>query len=117
MNEILGNWGTLIGNVATAVAVILTVAGAAWKFVNNHLKHMEARLKAETTEMRRDMRDMKACFTAQSEGLRMDFLRSSERAREDLAQHTANEQQFFGERMGGMERDIREIRERLMRGA
>ena len=45
----------------------------------------------------------------------MDFLHAHERSREDLAQHAASEQQFFGERMSGMERDIREIRERLFK--
>lgn len=123
---------TLISNVAAAAAGMLatlaTVAGVAWKVASNHIKHLEAGLRTEISDMhmcvekRFDKMEASAVMIKQDlilqqESIRMDFIRFQERAREDLAQHTASEQQFFGERMSGMERDIREIRERLMRGA
>lgn len=86
-------WTVTLGNVLSAVTIAITVIGAGWKYVTNHLEHFSKRLEAHAVEVKTDL-------VEQREKVRADL---------QIAQT------YIFERLGVMERDIREIREHQAR--
>ncbi len=50
------NWDISLGNALT----ILAFVGGVWKYVNNHMEHMEGRLNDRISEVREDVQELRA---------------------------------------------------------
>lgn len=80
-------------NLVSLVTTIAVVAGGVWKFVYNHLSHLETKINAQAEAVKKDLNEH----------------------RETIKKDLYTYQVFLNDRLSGMQADIREIREHLFR--